>query len=132
MDRNKRTPKYSNGYYLDKMINMLQDVVSWKALIRVLAANNTKLKPGHESTIRKKYNKWCNLGIFKKSYEEFIVINGGLNKDNTKTLFIDGTMIHNKHGTDKVSINPTDPKKRATKLVVVSTTRNNKFRTCHR
>ena len=85
LDRNRRTPKYSNEYYLDNMICMLQDVVSWKALARVLIGKNTKLKSGHESTIRKKFNKWCKLGIFEKSYEGFIIMYGGLNKNNNKT-----------------------------------------------
>ena len=95
---------------------------------------NGSAVPGHESSIRKKYNKWCKLGIFRRSYYDFISQYGGLdeNKDILKTLFIDGTTVLNKLGKEWVDVDPTNPTKRATKLVAVTTTKNNKFGKCHR
>jgi len=69
-------------------------------------------------------------GIFEKSYYDFLEKYGDLNNYNVKTVFIDGTMIYNKYGSDNISINPTDPKKKTTKIVAVTTTKNNIFKKC--
>ena len=56
----KRKPKYSNEYFLDRILLILKDVQTWRSFKRIYPTE----KPGHYTTILKKFHKWSNLGIF--------------------------------------------------------------------
>ena len=129
-DRTDRPTIYSNEYFLDHIYSVLNDVVSWRALGRILCKSNPNLPTYHYSTIRKKFEKWNALGIFKKSYDVFVKLYGGLTTYTSTVTYIDGTMIYNKYGVEEISINPADKKKKATKITILTTTKNNNFNKC--
>ena len=113
---NKRKPRYTNEYYLDKILLMLNDRVRWISLIDINDKKN------HHSTIRKKYIQI--LPIFKSVFNEYISTNYDLgehmNTDWSIDLLIDGTSITNKNGSELVDKNWENWKKKVTKLSVIA------------
>ena len=63
---NKRKPKYSNTYYLNKIIYLTLNGVSWRALDTDTTINN------HYSSIYKKYKFWNNNNVFSNIWSELI------------------------------------------------------------
>ena len=103
---------YSNEYYLINIFEMLNDINKWETLKKLKSYNpviiNGKESKNHYSTIRKKFNKWCNDGIFEMAFQECI--------DKTKLnqlikLSIDASFINNKYGIEEIALN-VDNKKR--------------------
>jgi hypothetical protein len=97
----KRKPKYSNSYYLENIIYVLKDVVSYASLQII----HKDKKPNHYKTICDKHKEWADNDIFKISFEKlakkytFIDINS----HSTLDLFIDSTSIINKNGSESAN-----------------------------
>lgn len=117
----KRKPhykvKYTNEYYLDMMMHLLNDINNWKFLKNVKGyGENLKnnIPKYHYKTIENKFNYWTNKGIFINAFKNI--------KANEKhnMLFIDSTSVSNKYGSENISINPEYKKKKVTKLSVIS------------
>lgn len=115
---NKKMTTYTNEYYYDMMLLVLKDITSWRSL-RITKYYIDK-KENHYTTIRKKFNKWNKLDVFRKAYEKLInnVIVKWENKKEID-LFIDSTFINNKTGSELVGVNPMNYKKRVTKLSII-------------
>ena len=110
----KRKPKYTNEYYFDKMVCVLRDVTSWKALGRL-----TKGSTYHYKTIQDKYLQWCKLNIFEDAYIQGIrPITEGYTCHSTIDLFIDGSLINNKYGRELVAYGR-NKKKKVTNVSVI-------------
>jgi len=113
---NKRKPKYSNKYYLDKILLMLNDRVKWSSL------KEKKDKKNHHDSIRKKYKQI--LPIFKFVFNKYVSTNYNLsehvNIDWSIDILIDGTNINNKNGNEFVNKNWENWKKNVTKLTVAT------------
>lgn len=117
---------YSNEYYLTNIFEMLNDINKWETLTKLKSYNpviiNGKESKNHYDTIRKKFNKWCDDGIFETAFIECI--------DKTKInqsikLSIDTTFINNKYGIEDIALNIDNKKKKASKISIISD--KNKF-----
>ena len=117
---------YSNEYYLTNIFEMLNDINRWETLKKLKTYNpliiNGKEAKSHYETIRKKFNKWSNDGIFEMAFEECINYNK-INK--SIELSIDTTFINNKYGIEDIALNIDNKKKRASKISIISD--KNKF-----
>ena len=124
--KNNHKVYYSNEYYLNNIFYMLNDINKWKTLELIKLYNpvliNNKLAKTHYDTIRKKFNKWVNDGIFILAFKECINSNV-INKD--IELTIDSTFINNKYGIEEIGLNTDNKKKKASKISLI--TDNNKF-----
>ena len=114
---NIRTPKYSNAYYLNNIILVLRDVVSWKSLSRVYK-HSSKF---HYKTIYDIYLKWCKLNIFE---DVFNILSNTfyLSQYTTSSninLYIDSSSINNKYGRELVAYGGENKKKQITKISLI-------------
>jgi hypothetical protein len=117
---------YTNEYYLTNIFEMLNDINKWETLKKLKTYNpflyKNKESKFHYKVIQNKFIKWCNDGIFKTVFQNFI------NKDNINKdikLFIDGTFINNKYGIQDIGLNIDNKKKKASKLSIICN--ENKF-----
>ena len=78
---------------------------------------NNKIASTHFSTIRKKFNKWSNDGIFEAAFNKCINLTK-INK-NVK-LSIDASFINNKYGIEDIALNIDNKKKRASKISIIT------------
>ena len=117
---------YSNEYYLINIFEMLNDINKWETLKKLKSYNpviiNGKESKNHYSTIRKKFNKWCNDGIFEMAFQECV---DRTKFDKSIKLSIDASFINNKYGIEDIALNIDNKKKRASKISVISD--KNKF-----
>ena len=124
--KTKHKTYYSNEYYLTNIFEMLNDINRWETLKKLKTYNpliiNGKEAKSHYETIRKKFNKWSNDGIFEMAFEECINYNK-INK--SIELSIDTTFINNKYGIEDIALNIDNKKKRASKISIISD--KNKF-----
>jgi hypothetical protein len=121
--KTKHKTYYSNEYYLTNIFEMLNDINKWVTLKKLKSYNpviiNNKQAPTHYSTIRKKFNKWCNDDIFELAFNKCI----NLTKINTNVkLSIDASFINNKYGIEDIALNIDNKKKRAYKISLISDT----------
>ena len=100
----KRKPKYSNHYYLQKIIFILRSGCSFRE------ATYDSNKKNHYSTIYKKFRYWVIEGVFDDIYKE--LTNKYRNKftrhhkkSKILELFIDATIIRNKNGSECIGHN---------------------------
>ena len=97
---NKHKKYYSNEYYLKNIFLMLNDINKWKTLIKLKSYEpvliNDKIAKSYFDTIRKKFVKWVNDGIFKLAFDECMNLKN-INKN--VELIIDSTFINNKYGS---------------------------------
>ena len=109
---NKHKKYYSNEYYLINIFEMLNDINKWKTLNKLKSYEpvliNNKLAKSHYDTIRKKFIKWSNDGIFKLAFEECINLNS---VNNDIELIIDSSFINNKYGIEDIALNIDNKKK---------------------
>jgi hypothetical protein len=75
---NKHKKYYSNEYYINHIFEILNDANKWKILSNFKSYEpvliNNKLAKSHFDTIRKKFVKWNNDGIFKFTFDECIIV----------------------------------------------------------
>ena len=100
---------------------MLNDINKWKTLIKLKSYEpvniNNKVAKSHYDTIRKKFVKWSNDGIFKLAFDECMNLK---NVNNNIELIIDCTFINNKYGIEEIALNTDNKKKRASKLSIIT------------
>ena len=117
----KHKTYYSNEYYLTNIFEMLNDINKWETLVKLKTYNpvsiNNKIATTHYSTIRKKFNKWTNDGIFESAFNKCINLEK-INKD--IKLSIDASFINNKYGIEDIALNIDNKKKRATKISLIT------------
>jgi hypothetical protein len=117
----KHKKYYSNEYYLTNIFEMLNDINKWKTLIKLKSYEpvniNNKVAKSHYDTIRKKFVKWSNDGIFKLAFDECMNFK---NVDNNIQLIIDSTFINNKYGIEEIALNTDNKKKRSSKLSIIT------------
>lgn len=132
---NIRKPKYSNKYYLENILNLLTDFVSWRSLKKSLTykfgelINKTKeeqKKDNHYKTICAKHVEWARKNVYMSAYTEILgrKITENEKKD-TLQLIIDATNIINKSGIEGVGYGTKCKKKKFTKLTGLSDTKAN-------
>ncbi len=124
---NKRTPKYTNKYYLDNFKSVLSDVTSWKVLTKITTykPKNTKNKKDfHWKSIENKFNEWSNANIFENSFKEFMEDNKsnllGSDFDDQLNMIVDVVKISNFLGSENVGMNCEYTKKNVTELSFVT------------
>lgn len=105
-----RKCKYTNEYYLDNIIHVLKNVVSWSSL-HMLHPDKPKT---HYKTIQDVFLKWTKLGIFELAYEKLLIKHVYIKKEQEINLIIDSTLINNKTGSEHVTYGP-NPKKKISK-----------------
>ena len=78
----ERKTKYSSEYYLNNIIDVLTDFVSWKSLSK--SKNCVGKKDHHYETIANKHRLWSSAGVYAAAYEEIAESNNDniLNGDN--------------------------------------------------
>jgi len=112
----KKKPLYTTLYYLNNMIDMLKNRVSWNSLIF-----HDKPKH-HNSTIRKMFLKWSKLNIFQLAYKKILDDNyiPILDERNRINLIIDSSKIYNRNGIELIGKDYENPKKRVTKISIIT------------
>lgn len=117
----KLRPKYTNEYYLNNIILMLNDMCKWKSL-SILDPNKPKY---HYKTIQKKFTQWSSLNIFKMALDEINqkYIYSNYNSTSTINLYIDGTLIYNANGSEYVNYGRIK-KKKNTNLSIIADENN--------
>jgi transposase len=112
-----RKPKYTNEYFLDMFIHILDDVTSYTSLGRLIN-NNSKY---HYKYINQVFNKWTKLNIFKDAYDlcTNTYISKNINCHTTLETYIDTTNINNKCGRELINYG-SNKKKKICKLSVIS------------
>lgn len=115
---NKRKPIYTAEYYLDNIISVLKDKISWNSLKFPDKPKN------HGSAIRKIFVKWTKLNIFQLAYKKIIEDNyiPVLDERNRLNLLIDSSKIYNKNGKELIGVDYENPKKKVTKLSIITDT----------
>lgn len=130
---NKRTPKYSNEYYLTNILTLLKDFVSWRSLRMSIfykkgtLTNKSKdiiSKDNHYKTICAKHVLWSKKKIYEKAYYEIMKKNISGKGDQLQVI-IDATNINNKSGREAVGYGSETKKKRFTKITVLSDNKAN-------
>lgn len=116
INKNRYKVKYSDEYYLNFILYMLNDINRW-SFISKLKDYNSNFK-FHYKTIYNKFVYWSKKDIFKNAFYNYRF------KSNTNLLLIDATSINNKYGSESLIINPELKKKKITKLSVVSNNNN--------
>lgn len=120
----KKKAKYTHDYYYSMFLHVLKDVNSRKSLSLLTSCEGTSRY--HYTTIRKMFNKWYKLDIFRIAYYRMLHDNKlhPSQADTSKDvdLFIDATFINNKTGSEMVDVNPLYYKKHVTKLCIICNT----------
>jgi len=105
-----RPIKCSNSDYLDAMFYVLKEGIGWDYLKGFAVKGNT---------VRQKFKKWSEAGIFKSAwvilvhlYKEF--------KIDFDDLFVDASHIKNYNGVDMVGKNLYDRFRKSTKLSIIT------------
>ena len=116
---NKRTPKYSHQYYLERIIFILRSGCSFRD------SSNSSIK-NHYSSIHKKFLLWSKSGLFTELFNDVVNQFGKkfsrkIHKSGILNLFIDTTNIRNKCGRDKLGKNYQDKGKKGNKVSTICT-----------
>jgi len=110
----KRKRKYTNKYFLDQFKHMLTDLVSWDSLTNV--KNYPSEIAFHYKYLNQIFNKWVKLNLFKNAYEQLLKEHyfklQNILHTKSLTLFIDCTYIVNKYGSNHITKNPENKKKK--------------------
>ena len=114
--KSKRTPKYSNEYYLYHICVFLTDLQKWESLKLILINSD----PYHYKTIQDIHLLWSSLNIYNEAYDDLLKNSGKLDHKKSKNLliFIDTSDIYNKNGSEDTGYS-TDPKKKKTRISAI-------------
>lgn len=118
--KNKRTPMYTNEYYLYYILVVLTKVQTWNSLNSLFNERTNKPHKNHFKTIEDKHLQWSILNIYKKAYEKILKKNGKLDIKGSQNLdlFIDSSDIYNKNGSENVGYG-CNPKKKQTRISAI-------------
>ena len=114
---NKRKPKYTNEYYLRKILMVNKTGMAWRD------CNDTNIF-NHYSTIFKKFKLWSDSNIFNIIWDKLLkkYKRKRLNKLTKSTIlnvFIDTSSIRNVNGKEMIGRNYADKHRYATKISIV-------------
>ena len=84
-----RPTEYCYDICLDYIFKILKTGLSW--------ANLTNISRVNTDTIRKRFNKWCKLGVFTQAHD--ILLKIYKNKYDFSNMYIDSTVIKNLNGS---------------------------------
>jgi len=114
--KSQRPYTFSDEYILENVCDLLKNLTKWRAIQRT--QKNEKVN--HYSTIFKRYRKWVDYDVFKIAYNKLLnkYIFPEINTKKTLELFIDGTLVNNKHGIDFIG-HGENAKKNNTKITVI-------------
>ena len=104
--------KYSNEYYLNCILEVLQYVTSWHVLSKLKVCSS--IATNHYKTVHQKFKKWISQNVFINAFNKYIC------KSNSNLLYIDATPINNKYGSENITLQVENKKKKITKLSVIS------------
>jgi len=111
-DKNKNYKiLYTDNYYLDMIIKMLDNNNKWSNLKNDKEYVNKSIY--HYKTIYNKFIFWCNKDIFKNAMHSFNLYYS--NKNPTNLLIVDASINNNLYGEDNIGINPQNKKHKGTK-----------------
>lgn len=117
--KNKRTPKFTNEYYLYYILIVLTKVQTWNSLNSLFNERINKPSKNHYKTIEDKHLEWSTLNIYQKAYESILENNLIKTKGSQNlNLFIDSSDIYNKNGCDNVGYG-CNPKKKQTRISAI-------------
>ena len=112
----KKKIKFTNEYYLNNIIYLLNDVCRWKSLALI----NKEASEFHWKTIENKFKQWSKLNVFEIAYNK--MLNDHVLKNNKKNttinLYIDTTDISNVYGSEKTAYGR-NKKKKQTKVSLI-------------
>ena len=91
----RHNTKFTNEYYLNHILNVLSEVISWKDLMSIKTIKNSNTY--HFKTISKTHIEWARNGVYKRAYNQTLEDENIKITDNN---FIDGTLIINKSGVE--------------------------------
>jgi len=94
----KHNSKYSNRYYLEHILDVLEDAVTWKSLKKFRNVCNKHTY--HYKTINKKHLEWSKNNVYEDAYK--YILKTKKRYDITPNNFIDGTLIINKSGIENI------------------------------
>ena len=103
-----RPNKYTYDFYIKHILNILTSGLSWNKLSSIISINT--------DLIRKKYIKWCKLGLFTKANK--IILSQYKKKYNHNCLYIDSTNIANFTGKLDFGYNIKIKNKRSIKISI--------------
>jgi len=119
LKKNKYNLKYSNEYYFDMIFLMLNNVNTWFSLTYTKKYGcKRKIYKNHYRTINNKFNKWTKECVFIQIFNEITL----KFNENTNNFLIDATSIYNKNGSECISYNPENYKKKVTKISMLTRT----------
>ena len=101
-----RPNKYTYDFYIKHILHILTSGLSWNKLSSIISINT--------DLIRKKYIKWCKLGLFTKANK--IILSQYKKKYNHNCLYIDSTNIANFTGKLDFGYNIKIKNKRSIKI----------------
>jgi len=112
----KRRSKYTNEYFIDKILEYTKNFNSWSQY-GVVLNKYTNLPKFHHKYLNEIYVKWSRLHIFEIVHKKLLNFNYTPNiTNNTLNLNSDVTCISNTYGSENVGLNPEYMKKNVTKL----------------
>lgn len=118
---NERKPRYSPGYYLTNILNLLNDFNSWRSLTKSIDIDREK--PNHYKTIAAIHRLWSERGVYRKAFEEIRNICNSAEDLAEIDILIDATLIINKYGSDYVGYGGETRKKKFTKITMITDTK---------
>lgn len=112
----KRTPTYTNIYYLYNIVLVLTDLKKWESL-QLLYENSCE---NHYKTIQDKHLEWSRLNIYEDAYNLLLKKYKLpiLKNSSNFVLYIDSTLSYNKNGSECIGYGQ-NPKKKETKTSVI-------------
>lgn len=109
--------KYTNEYYVDMIFLLINKINSWPTLTDIKNYGfDRKIYKNHYKTIYNKFNKWTKEGVFKSIFDNIVLSS----KQVTNNLIIDACAINNKYGSESISYNPENTKKKVTKISLLA------------
>ena len=119
---NEYNSKYNNEYYLNNILYVLNNFVSWKSLkySKLLLSD----KEYHYKTIHKKHILWSNNKVYEYAYND--ILNNNTNCNITENIIIDNTLIINKYGSQDVGYGNCESRKKKYTSLTSIINENNK------
>ena len=99
----KRTCKYTNEYYLNIIIYILKNGISWREAFKHPICEKN-IKTNHYSSVYKTYKKWAEAKIFEKTYKDLLIgyAKKKIQIKNNHFLIIDSSTVYNLFGSELI------------------------------
>ena len=110
-----RKNKYDNFFYIKRILDYLINGVSWYKMQSSLEEYGITV-----DAIRKKFNKWIEIGVFSKAFSDFVTVYGKRNSDKIKEMFMDAAVIKNVTARENITgFCKKMPNKRSSKATII-------------